>query len=155
MMLLGIRQCRGSPQVVSIRTDPWPKLGRLSHRKHLPDDDTSTDIWYIHRCDECLERPAITRCIKYPDYYLYYRREHGEHHAAKTLATNLAEAFGNNCRWSPSDDAISGGCFRADVRHEQGEGPYWWPSTLDKLEKGFIDHSGKKWALRKRTAITS
>ena len=36
MMLLGIHQCRGSREAVWIPTDPWPKLGRLKRRKHLP-----------------------------------------------------------------------------------------------------------------------
>ena len=44
LMLLGIHQCRGSREVVWIPTNPWPKLGCLKRRKHLLEDDPSTNV---------------------------------------------------------------------------------------------------------------
>ena len=73
MMLLGIHQCRGSREVVWIPTDPWPKLGRLKRRKHLPEDDTSTDVWDLDRYDFYLELPDGLQ-PKYRDFSRYYRR---------------------------------------------------------------------------------
>ena len=137
MMLLGIHQCRGSREVVCIPTDPWAKLGRLKRRKHLPDDDTSTDAWYFDRYDQYLERPAITLPIKYPDYYRCYRREHVKQNATSALASNPTEELVNNYPSGDSDDDISADCYRAHVCHDPGEGPYGWPSPPDKLAKKF------------------
>ena len=153
MMLLGIHQCRGSREVVWIPTDPWPKLGRLKRRKHLPDEDTSTDVWYLDRYDHYLERPIAAIPIKYPDYYRYYRRTQREPGGSTAIASNPAEDFAYDSPSSDSDDAVSGDRFQANVRPDEGNQPYWWPSPAEKLEKTFTDEVGKKWILRRRTAI--
>ena len=48
---------------------------------------------------------------------------------------------------------MSGDRFQANVRPDEGNKPYWWPSPSEKLEKTFTDEVGKKWILRRRTAI--
>ena len=99
-MLLSIHQCRGSREVVWIPTDPWPKLGRLKRRKHLPDDDTSTDVWYLDRYDFYLElRDGLQ--LKYPDSYRYYCRTQRNPSEASALASNPAEDMANESRDSP------------------------------------------------------
>ena len=107
MMLLGIHQCRGSREVVWIPTDPWPKLGRLKRRKHLPEDDTSTDVWYLDRYDFYLELPDGLQ-LKYPDFYRYYRRTRRNPSEASALASNPAEDMANESLSSDSDDAVDG-----------------------------------------------
>ena len=153
MMLLGIHQCRGSREVVWIPTDPWPKLGRLKRRKHLPKEDTSTDVWYLDRYDHYLERLIAAIPIKYPDYYRYYRRTQREPGDSTAIASNPAEDFAYDSPSSDSDDAVGGDRFQANVRPDEGNKPYWWPSPPGKLEKTFTDEVGKKWILRRRTAI--
>ena len=153
MMLLGIHQCRGRRELVWIPTDPWPKLGRLKRRKHLPDEDTSTDVWYLDRYDHYLERPVAANPIQYPDYYRYYRRTQREPGGSTAIASNPAEDFAYDSPSTESDDAVSGDRFQANVRPDEGERPYWWPSPPEKLEKTFTDEVGKKWILRRRTAI--
>ena len=64
MMLLGIHQCWGSREVVWIPIDPWPELGRLKRRKHLRDEDRSTDVGYLERYDQYLEPPIAAIPIK-------------------------------------------------------------------------------------------
>ena len=152
-MLLEIHQCRGSREVVWIPTDPWPKLGRLKRRKHLPDEDTSTDVWYLDRYDHYLERPIAAIPIKYPDYYRYYRRTQREPGGTTAIASNPAEDFAYDSPSSESDDGVSGDRFQADLRPVEGERPYWWPSPPETLQITFTDESGKKWILRRRTAI--
>ena len=124
MMLLGIHQCRGSREVVWIPTDQWPKLGRLKRRKHLPDEDTSTDVWYLDRYDQYLERPIAAIPIKYPDYYRYYRGTQREPGGSNAIASNPAEDFAYDSPSSESDDAVSGDRFQANVRLDEGERPY-------------------------------
>ena len=70
MMLLGIHQCRGSREVVCIPTDTWPKLGRLKRQKHLPEDDTSTDVWHLDMYDFFLELLDGLQ-LKYADFCRY------------------------------------------------------------------------------------
>ena len=48
---------------------------------------------------------------------------------------------------------MSGDQFQANVRPDEGERPYWWPSPPENLEKTFTEEVGKKWILRRRTAI--
>ena len=52
-----------------------------------------------------------------------------------------------------SDDAVSGDRFQANVRPDEGNQPYWWPSPPEKFDKTFTDEVGKKWILRRRTTI--
>ena len=139
--------------MIWIPTDPWPKHGGLKRRKHLPEEDTSTDVWYLDRYDQYLERPIAAIPIKYPDYYRYYRRTQREPGGSAAIASNLAEDFAYDSPSSESHDAPSGDRFQAHVRPDEGERPYWWPSPLEKLEKTFTDEVGKKWILRRRTAI--
>ena len=153
MMLLGIHQCRGSREVVWIPPDPWLKLGRLKRRKHLPDEDTSTDVWYLDPYDHYLERPIAAIPIKYPDHYRHYRRTQGEPGGSTAIASNPAEHFAYDSLSSESDDAVSGDSFQANVRTDKGERPYWSPSPPENLEKSFTHEVGKKWILRRRTAI--
>ena len=89
MVLLGIHQCRGGREVVWIPTYPWPKLGRLKCRKHLPNEDTSTGVWYLDRYDQYLERPIAAIPIKYPNY----RRTQRERGGTNVIASNPAEDF--------------------------------------------------------------
>ena len=65
--------CR-QPRGYLIPSDPWPALGRLKRKRHLPAEDTSTDVWYLDKLDYYLDRNALLRDLKYPDYYRYYRR---------------------------------------------------------------------------------
>ena len=123
MMLLVPHQCPGSREVVWIPTDPWPKLGQLKRRKHLPDEDTSTNVWYLDRCDQYLERPIAAIPIKYPDYYRYYRRTQGERGSTNAIASNPAKDFVYDCPSSKSDDAVSRDHFQANVRPDEGEQP--------------------------------
>ena len=124
-MLLGIHQCRGSQEVVWIPTDPWPKLGRLKRRKHLPDEDTSTDVWYSDRYDHYFERsiaaiPFIGVLDKYPDHYRYYRRTQREPGGSTAIASNPAEDFAYDFPSSECDDAVSRDRFQANVRPDEG-----------------------------------
>ena len=153
MMLLGIHQYRGSRQVVWIPTDPWPKLGRLERRKHLPDEDTSTDVWYLDRYDQYLERPIAAIPIKYPHYYRHYRRTQREPGGSNAAASNSAEGFAYDSPSSESDDGVSRDRFHANVRPDEGARPYWWPSPPEKLEKTFTDEVGTKRILQRPTAI--
>ena len=123
MMLLGIHQCRGNREVVWIPTDPWPKLGRLKRRKHLPEDDTSTDVWYLDRYDFYLELPDGLQ-LKYPDFYRYYRRTWRNPSEASTLASNPAKDMANQSLSSDSDDAVDGDRYKADPRDNGKERPY-------------------------------
>ena len=106
-MLLGIHQCRGRREVVWIPTDPGPKLGRLKRRKHLSEDDTSTDVWYLDRYDFYLELLDGLQ-LKYPDFYRYYRRTRRNPSEAQDLASNQAEDMANESLSinSDSDDAV-------------------------------------------------
>ena len=108
--------------MVWVPTNPWPKLGRLKRRKHLPDDDVSTDVWYLDRYDHYLERPIAAIPIKYPDYYRYYRRTQREPGGSTAIASNPAEDFAYDSPSSESDDAVSGNRFQANERR-------WMPTT--------------------------
>ena len=152
MMLLGIHQCRGSREVVWIPTDPWPKLGRLKRRKHLPEDDASTDVWYLDRYDFYLELPDGLQ-LKYPDFYRYYRRTQRNPADASALASNPAEDMANESLSSDSDDAVDGDRYKADPPDNGKERPYWWPSPPERMEREIKDNMGNKWRLRRRTAI--
>ena len=123
MMLLGIHQCRGSREVVWIPTDPWPKLGRLKRRKHLLEDDASTDVWYLDRYDFYLELPDGLQ-LKYPDFYRYYRRTQRNPAEASALASNPAEDIANESLSSDSDDAVDGDRYKADPPDNGKERPY-------------------------------
>ena len=141
-MLLGIHQCRGSREVVWIPTDPWPKLGRLKRRKHLPEDDTSTDVWYLDRYDFYLElRDGLQ--LKYPDFYRYYRRTRRNPSEASALASNPAEDMANESLSSDSDDAVNGDRYKADPPNNGKERPYWWPSPPERMER----ETKEKWAI--------
>ena len=152
MMLLGIHQCRGSREVVWIPTDPWPKLGRLKRRKHLPEDDTSTDVWYLDRYYFYLELPDGLQ-LKYPDFYRYYRRTQRNPSEASALASNPAEDMANESLSSDSDDTVDGDRYKADPPDNAKERPYWWPSPPECMERENRDNMGNKWRLRRRTAI--
>ena len=152
MMLLGIHQCRGSREVVWIPTDPWPKLGSLKRRKNLPEDDTSTDVWYLDRYDFYLELPDGLQ-LKYPDFYRYYRRTRRNPSEASALASNPAEDMANESLSSDSDDAVDGDRYKADPPDKGKERPYWWPSPPERMEREIRDNMGNKWRLRQRTAI--
>ena len=151
-MLLGIHQCRGSREVVWIPTDPWPKLGRLKRRKHLPEDDTSTDVWYLDRYDFYLDLPDGLQ-PKYPDFYRYYGRTHRNPLEASTLASNPAEHMANKSPSSDFDDAVDGDRYKADPPENAKERPYWWPSPPERMERKIRDNMGNKCRLRRRTAI--
>ena len=125
MMLLGIHQCRGSREVVWIPTDPWPKLGRLKRRKHLSEDDASTDVWYLDRYDFYLKLPDGLQ-LKYPDFYRYYRRTQRNPSEAIALASSPAEDMANESPSSDSDDAVDGDRYKADPPDNGKERPYWW-----------------------------
>ena len=123
VMLLGIHQCRGSREVVWIPTDAWPKFGRLEHRKHLPEDDASTDVWYLDTYDFYLE--LLDRLqVKYPDFYRYYRLTHRNSSEANALASNPAEDMANESRFCDSDDAEDGDRYNADPPENGKECPY-------------------------------
>ena len=141
MMLLGIHQCMGSREVVWIPTDPWPKL---KHRKHLPEDDASTDVWYLDRYDFYLELPDGLQ-LKYPDFYRYYRRTQRNPSEAENMA--------NESPSSDSDDAVDGDQYKDDPPDNGKERPYWWPSPPERMEREIRDNMGNKWRLRRRTAI--
>ena len=147
-MLLGIHQCRGSREVVWIPTDPRPKLGRLKRRKHLPEDDASTDVWYLDRYHFYLELPDGLQ-LKYPDFYRYYRRTQRNPADASALASNPAEDMANESLSSDSDDAVDGDWYKADPPDNGKERPYWWPSPPERMEREIKDNMGNKWRLRR------
>ena len=152
MMLLGIHQCRGSREVVWIPTDPWPKLGRLKRRKHLPEDDASTNVWYLDRYDFYLKLPDGLQ-LKYPDFYRYYRRTQRNPSEASALASNRSEDMANESLSSDSDNEVDGDRYKADPPDNGKERPYWWPSPPKRMEREIRDNMGNKWRLRRRTAI--
>ena len=152
MMLLGIHQCRASRAVVWIPTDPWPKVGRLKHRKLLLEDDTSTDVWYLDRCNFYLELPDGLQ-LKYPDFYRYYCRTRRNPSGASALASNLAENMAYESPSSDSDDAADGDRYKADPPENGKERPYWWPSPPEHMEREIRDNMGNQWRLCRRTAI--
>ena len=152
MMLLGIHQCRGSREVVWIPTDPWPKLGRFKHRKHLLQDDASRYVWYLDRSDFYLELPDGLQ-MKYPDFYRYYRRTRRHPSEASALASNPAESMANESPSSDSYDVVDDDWYKADPLENGKERPYWWPSPSERMEREIRDNMGNKWRLRRRTAI--
>ena len=140
-MLLGIHQCRGGREVVWIPTDPWPKLWRLNRRKDLPEDDTSTDVWYLDRYGFYLELPDGLQ-PKYPDFYRYYRRTQRNPSEASALVSNPVEDIANESPSSDSNDAIDGDRYKADPPENGKERPYWWPSPPERMEREIRDNMG-------------
>ena len=128
------------------------KLGRLKHRKHLPENDTSTDVWYLDRYDFYLELPNGLQ-LKYPDLDRYYRRTRRNPSEASALASNPAEDMANKSLSSDSDDAVDGDRYKADPPDNGKERPYWWPSPPERMQREIRDNLDNKWRLRRRTAI--
>ena len=123
-MLLGIHQCRGSREVVWIPTGPWPKLGRLKRPKHLPEHDTSTNVWHLDWYDSYLELPDGLQ-LRYPDFYRCYRRTQRTPSEASTLASNPVEDMANESPSSDSDDAVDGDRYKSDPLENGKERPCW------------------------------
>ena len=124
----------------------------MKRRKHLPEDDASTDVWYLDRYDFYLELPDGLQ-LKYPDFYRYYRRTQRNPSEASALASNPAEDMANESPSSDSDDAVDGDRYKADPPDNGKERPYWWPSPPERMEREIRDNMGNKWRLRRRTAI--
>ena len=152
MMLLGIHQCTGSREVVWILTDPWRNMARLKRRKHLPEDDTYMDVWYLDRYDFYLELLDGLQ-LKKPDFYCYYRLTQRNPSEARALASKTAEEMANESPSRDSDDAVDGDRYKADPPENVKELPYWWPSPPERMQRELRDNMGNWRILRRRTAI--
>ena len=139
-----------------IPTDPWPKLGTLKIKKHLPTEDGSADVFYLDKYELYLERPDVVADGKYPDCYRFFRK--------RTLASNRLALQGNRAEGFTDQDARSdkeddgssegfvalAGRFDAKADPESGAGPYWWPNPPAELPRAFTDGKGNDWSLRRR-----
>ena len=159
MILLGLHQCRSSRDVRWIPTDPWPKMGTLKRKKHLPTEDNSADVFYLDKYELYLERPDVVADVKYPDYYRFFRKRTS---ASDRLALqgNPAEEFTNLDASSDDEEegisegfVASAGRFDAEADPESGARPYWWPDPPAELPRVFTDVKGNRWSLRRRPSI--
>ena len=70
--LLGFNFCRSSRTIIYLPTSIKPDYGFLKRKQHLPEDPTSTDVFYDTLFDKYLDRPDELQDVLYPDYIRHY-----------------------------------------------------------------------------------
>ena len=70
--LLGFNVCRSSRTIIYLPTSIKPDYGFLKRKQHLPEDPTSTDVFYDTLFDKYLDRPDELQDVLYPDYIRHY-----------------------------------------------------------------------------------
>ena len=70
--LLGFNVCRSSRTIIYVPTSMKPEYGFLKRKQHLPEDPSSTDVFYDTVFDKYLDRPSELQDVLYPDYIRNY-----------------------------------------------------------------------------------
>lgn len=70
--LLGFNVCRSSRSVIYLPTTIKPDYGFLKRKEHLPEDPSSTDVFYDTLFEKYLDRPDELQDVLYPDYVCRY-----------------------------------------------------------------------------------
>lgn len=70
--LLAFNVCRSSRSVSYLPTTIKPDYGFLKRKEHLPEDPSSTDVFYDNLFEKYLDRPDELQDVLYPDYVRRY-----------------------------------------------------------------------------------